>query len=75
MKLPYTLEATVEEFKKDQAVVVTDNNERLSVPKSMISDNVTVGGAVHLAIFSDQDAAAERERFAKQILNELLQGN
>lgn len=74
MSLPYTLEATIEEFKDDTAVLVTDDNQRLRVPKSMLSDNVTVGGAVHLAIFSDQDVASERERFAKQVLNELLGG-
>ena len=75
MTLPYTLEATVEAFTDDQATIITDNNERLTVPKNMISSNATVGGTVHLAIFSEQDVAVERERFAKQVLNELLQGN
>jgi len=75
MNLPYTLEATIEKFSDDQTTIVTDKNERLVVPKNMISTNATVGGTVHLAIFSEQDVAAERERFAKQVLNELLQGN
>ena len=74
MTLPYTLEATVEEFEDNVAIIVTDDNQRLRVPKSMISENATVGGTVYLSIFSSQDAAAERDRFAKQILNELLQG-
>ena len=72
MNLPYTLEAVVDEFTDDKAVVITDDNQRLSVPKNMLSDNVTIGGVVHLTIFSDQDVAAEREQFAKQVLNELL---
>lgn len=72
MSLPYTLEATIEEFKDDIAVIVTDDNQRLRVPKSMISANATAGGSIHLAIFSDQEVASERERFAKQVLNELL---
>ena len=72
MPLPYTLEATIEEFKDDIAMIVTDDNQRLRVPKSMISENATVGGPIHLAIFSDQDVAGERDRFAKQVLNELL---
>ena len=74
MTLPNSLEAVVEEFKNDIAVVVTDDNQRLRVPKSMISKNATVGGTVYLTVFSSQDAAAERDRFAKQVLNELLQG-
>ncbi|MFH1315789.1 MAG: hypothetical protein ABIH67_05355 [Candidatus Uhrbacteria bacterium] len=75
MNLPYTLEATIEKFTDDQVVIITDKNERLTIPKSMISANATVGGTVQIAIFSEQDVATERERFAKQVLNELLQGN
>jgi len=74
MSLPYTIEATVHEFTDDSVVVSTDDGQKLTLPKSMVSENVTVGGTVHLAIFSDQDVAAERERFAKDVLNELLQG-
>jgi hypothetical protein len=74
MELPYTLEAVVDEYTDDKAVLVTDDDQRLSIPKSMLSDNVTVGGVVNLAVFSDQDVATEREQFAKQILNELLGG-
>ena len=58
MTLPNSLEAVVEEFKNDIAVVVTDDNQRLRVPKSMISKNATVGGTVYLTVFSSQDAAA-----------------
>jgi len=74
MSLPYTIEANVHEFTDDHIVISIDDGQKLTLPKSLVSDNVTVGGAVHLAIFSDQDVAAERERFAKDVLNELLQG-
>ncbi len=74
MSLPYTIEATVHEFTDETVIVSIDDGQKITLPKSLVSDNVTVGGTVHLAIFSDQDVAAERERFAKDVLNELLQG-
>ncbi|MBU0531355.1 MAG: hypothetical protein ABIG32_01070 [Candidatus Uhrbacteria bacterium] len=74
MSLPYTIEATVHEFTDDSVVISLDDGQKISLPKALVSDNVTVGGTVHLAVFSDQDVAAERERFAKDVLNELLQG-
>ncbi len=74
MTLPYTIPATIQEFKDNEAVVTTDDGQSLTIPKSMVSENATVGGTVNIAIFSEQDVASERERFAKQVLNELLQG-
>lgn len=74
MSLPYTIAATIHEFTDDQVIIVTDDGQKLTLPKTNISESATVGGTVHLAVFSEQDVAAEREQFAKQILNELLQG-
>lgn len=72
MTLPYTIPATVKDFTNGSVIVVTDDGQQLTVPKTMVSQNTTVGGTVHVAIFSEQDVAAERERFAENILHELL---
>jgi len=72
MSLPYTTPATIKDFTNGSVIIVTDDGQQLTVPKDMVSQNATIGGTVHLAVFSEQDVATEREKFASNILQELL---
>ena len=71
-ELPYTIAGVIQEFVDDSARITLENQTPLIVPKSLIAESATVGSTIHIAIFSENDIAAEHERLAKAVLQEML---
>jgi len=74
MSLPHTLPATISELLDDKAVIELEGGQTVHLPRYLIPDGA-VGDTVHLAVFTDTDAASEHERLAKAVVEELLRGS
>lgn len=72
--LPHTIPGTIRALEADTVTVELSSGASFDVPRSLLSPHVEIGSEVHMAIFSDTDAAAEHERLAKAVLAELMRG-
>ncbi len=72
--LPHALSATIQSIDRENAVLLTKDGQTIRWPVRLLKPESTPGTAVHLLVLSDTDASDERERLAKQVLNEMLKG-
>ena len=66
-------EFIVDRFEGTDAVLVGEHNE-IVVPKKMIPKNIEEGGVIHLTLSSDEAETSRRDKSAKKLLNEILNG-
>lgn len=66
------LEATVDRWEGDFAVLRTTDGQELIWPGDRLPVEVVEGSVVHLVLLADQEAADERRDLAKDILNEIF---
>ncbi len=72
-KLPHALEATVEQIDKKESTLKTEDNHTISIPTKLLGE-VAEGDTVYLMVLKGDDTEIEREKFAKQVLKEILEG-
>ncbi len=66
-------EFIVDRFEGTDAVLVGEHNE-IVVPKKMIPKNIEEGGVIHFTLSSDEAETSRRDKNAKKLLNEILNG-
>ena len=71
----FAQEATVKAVEGDSAVLALANGETLRWPASLLPQDVGVGDTVRVIIHSSKTDEEERQRLAKEVLNELLNAN
>jgi len=72
-KLPHALEATVELITKKESTLRTEDNQTISLPTKILGE-IAEGDTIYLMVLKEEDTELEREKFAKQVLKEILQG-
>jgi hypothetical protein len=55
-------------------VLRTADGQTLRWPKRLLKPDLAVGDPVHILVLADTDALTERERLAKLVLTEMLNG-
>lgn len=66
------MKAILDRFENSSAVLRTDDNQELIVPKKDLPKGVHEGSALSLLFSQDASEEAHREKLAKSILNEIL---
>jgi hypothetical protein len=66
------LEAIVDRFEGEFAVLKLKTGDELNWPKSKLTPDIHEGSVVFLQAFSSQKTEEEREKLAKAILNKIL---
>lgn len=64
----------IEQIAVDHAVLVIEQ-QRITVPTSLLPPGATVGQRVVLSIQSEEDVTLDQEARAKALLNEILKGS
>lgn len=70
--LPYSLHVTIKEIQDAAVILTTEQQHEIRWPKSQLPTDISVGMNLQLAIVNDDINQKEREKMAKQILNEIL---
>jgi len=68
------LRGTIDRFEEDQAVIILDDGQQLLWPKSKLTDDTLAGQAINLYLSEDDLGTNEKNKLAKDVLNEILQG-
>ena len=68
----YFLNAKIEKFAHKMAVIVTNDGQKLLWPIKELPDDCQAGTLVRIILSTDQSDQAEREKIAKDILNQIL---
>lgn len=66
------IQATIDRFEDDKAVLVLKSKETIIWPKSKLPKNAQAGMVLGISIFDDKDETEKNIRQAKDILNEIL---
>ena len=66
------MQAILDRFEENFAVLHLDDGQELSVPKTALPENTREGAALFLLITENATEEAHREKLAKSILNEIL---
>ena len=64
---------SIDRFENGSAVLIGEHAE-VVVPKKLIPKSTKEGDIVHLTISSDESETNRREKTAKELLNEILNG-
>ena len=71
----YSLVGVIDRFDGDNAVVIIKDTQQIILwPKRKLSQDVKTGDSVWLHLASDQDLTSEREKIARKILEEVING-
>ncbi len=73
--LPHALHATIESIKEDVIVLKLADGQTFRWPRTQASPTVQVGDVMHLFVFPEGETESERQRIAKEVLNEILKGD
>ncbi|MFA6963127.1 MAG: DUF3006 domain-containing protein [Patescibacteria group bacterium] len=65
-------EYSLDRFEGDKAVLLDENDEELILPKKLLSKEIVEGKIVVLTISDNEVKQIEKEKQAKDILNEIL---
>ena len=64
--------ATLDRFEEDKAVLILDSGEKIIWPRTKLPAKTREGDVFYIDIKTEAEARSEREKQAKDILNELL---
>ena len=70
--IPMSIEATVDRFEGDFAVLRTGDGQEILWPSEQVPDNLQEGNIIRLALLSDDETATQRRTQAQDILNEIF---
>lgn len=73
--LPHALHATIESIKEDVIILKLADGQTLRWPRAQASPTVQVGDVMHLFVLPEGETESERQRIAKEVLNEILKGD
>lgn len=59
-------------FEEDKAVLLTEKNVEIILPRELIAAEVHGGDMLTLTLTTDEDETAKKEKSAKELLNEIL---
>lgn len=62
----------IDRFERDKAVIALDDGQKIIWPISDLPEGLSEGQAVRLVLFTKEDDDDERQKLAKNILNEIL---
>ncbi len=65
-------EFSLDRFEGDKAVLMDENDEELILPKKLLPKEIVEGKIVILTIYDNEVKQLEKEKQAKDILNEIL---
>ncbi len=74
MSIPYSVEATLDRFEGDSAVLRLTDGQELEWPSENIPDELEEGSIVRLALVMEDAAPGDRRALAQDILNEIFSG-
>jgi hypothetical protein len=71
----FSLAGIIDRFEGDSAVIIIkETRQIINWPISKLSDDVNVGDLVWLHLACDKDLTLEREKIARKILEEVING-
>lgn len=73
--LPHALHASVETVGEESVLLKLADGQMVKWPRAQISPLVKGGDIVHLFVFPEGETDRERQRVAKEVLNEILKGD
>ena len=65
-------EYSLDRFEGDKAVLLDENDEELILPKKLLPKEIVEGKVVVISISDNETKRLEKEKQAKDILNEIL---
>ena len=63
----------LDRFEGDKAVIL-DGKDEIILPKRLLPKGIKEGDAVVISVFTDREETKNREKTAKELLNEILNG-
>ncbi len=75
MEKKYFLNAKLESFKETDAIFKAENGTLYTWPIKNLPDGLKVGQAVRLSFSTEVTEKDEREKVAKEVLNQILQSD
>ena len=75
MEKKYFLNAKLEAFKETNAIFKAENGILYTWPIKNLPDNLKVGQTVRLSLSTEATEKEEREKVAKEVLNQILQSD
>lgn len=69
------LQATVDRFEGEYAILKTEDGEELKWPRKNLPSSVHEGNILYLQTMLNTEKEAEREKLAKTLLNEILKND
>ena len=73
--LPHALHASIETIEEDVVLLKLADGQKVKWPRAQVSPALKVGDIVHLFVFPEGETEQERQRIAKEVLNEILKGD
>lgn len=64
----------LDRFEEDKAVLFTEANIEVVLPKEILPKDCEEGDILHLHLTTDEEETGKREKKAKDLLNEILNG-
>lgn len=71
----FSIEGKIEKFEDKMAVIKTADGQELRWPIKNLPEDIEVGSPVRLVLSTTQTIAEERDKIAKNILNQILKTN
>lgn len=65
---------TLDRFEGGKAILIGEH-QKIEIPKRLIPKDVGEGDILHMILASDEWATKDREKKAKELLNEILSGS
>jgi hypothetical protein len=70
--LPHTRSATVTSLQDDSAVLVLQDGQTLTWPRSLLPMDLTIGDTIQLVALAHSETSDAHARLARAMLNEFL---
>lgn len=71
----FAINGVVDRFEGEFAVIILKDHQTIHWPKNKLSEDIKEGDAVWIRILHDKDLTKEREKLARKILEEILNGS
>ena len=66
------LTATIDRIEEDKAILVFDDGQKLIIPINKLPANSSAGKILEINLNANENETNEKERLAKDVLNEIL---
>lgn len=67
-----TFKIELDRFEEDKAVLFTEDSKEIILPKNLVPQKAEAGDVIFLTLTTDEAETRQREKKAKEILNEIL---